>query len=80
MAGGERRGGVQGVLILQVAVRSVIGPHLPQQRKIVFIMRPHAGRARASHRIQKEKFHLNKLPAHRIREKREEEMVLRKKT
>lgn len=76
----ERRGRVQGVLILQVAVRSVIGPHLPQQRKIVFIMRSHTGRTRASHRIQKEKFHLNKLPARRMREKHEEEMVLREKT
>lgn len=55
-------------MILQVAVRSVIGPHLPQKRKIVFIMHSHAGRARASHRIQKEKFHLNKLQAWKMRE------------
>jgi len=43
---GEERWGTR-VLILQVAVRPVIGPHLPQQRKIVFIMCSHAGHARA---------------------------------
>lgn len=37
------RGGV-GILILQVAVRSVIGAYLPQRRKIVFFMRSHAGK------------------------------------
>lgn len=67
-------------MILQVAVRSVIGPYLPQQRKIVFIMRSHAGRARASHRIQNEKFHLNKLQAWKMREKQEKEMLSREKT